>query len=875
MTLAAGTHLGPYEILSPLGAGGMGEVYEAQDERLKRVVAIKVLPEAFAGDPARVRSLEREAQMLAAVNHSSIATVHGFEEAAGVHYIVMELVPGLTLAEVLLEGPIPMTEALALAGQIAEGLSVAHESGVLHRDLKPSNIKVTPNGRVKILDLGLAKLAEACSFDAGAADAPTVTAGQSASGHMFGTPSFMSPEQARGWETDRRTDIWAFGCVLFEMLSGRRAFPGKTIPDIVVAVLERDPDWTALPAETPPRVSELLRRCLEKNPNNRLRDAGDIHLEIQRVIQEGDRTQRKPQVLASALQRRWRPITAIVAFAFLVGAWVLLRSSGQARLSIPDRKQLAVLPFKGLTLERGGSSSGVSTLSLMGVGLAEALSKRLEGLPGVQLVKPEEIIREAQREPGDLAAARAVGANLVVTGSLRREDGSLQVDYFLGDAHDRSHALPPTHSFVIPMSDLLASLDKLADSVARGLGYAGAARHTAIPPGLDPNEQAQYLTALGLLHQEEPSSLEKALQLLRALAKERPKSALVQAALARVYLSLYWFTPDRAHIDQALAAANEALDLDPGLVDVEITIGQSLLAAERPEDSLKVFRGALVSNPNDVEALRGFAQASHTVGDDGEAEAALRKALELQPFSVKASNQLGALLFEKGRYQEAVEAFRRVTVFAPESFYAFNNLAGALTMNCALSEAMEAFRKARKLAPNDPTALSNLGMTELWTGRSKEAVATLELAVKSAPADFMIEGNLGDAYGLVGDTTKSQEAYGRAVALARTQLVVNPKDVTALCSVATGLAKTGHAAEAVEEMRRALALMANDPAVLSEAAVVNALAGRDAEALDGLRQAVAAGYCREIIARQPEFARFAGDPTFQAIVTTPARALGS
>ena len=259
MTLQPGYRLGVYEILDTLGAGGMGVVYRARDRKLGRDVAIKVLPDEPGGDPGRVARFDREARMLAAVNHPTIAAIYGAEEAGSTHYIVMELVEGETLAQRLAGGPLPVADALRLASQIAEALEFAHEKGVIHRDLKPANIKITPEGKVKVLDFGLAK-AMNLPFAAGMSKSPTLVMEDTRPGDIVGTPEFMSPEQARGKETDRRTDIWAFGCILFQMLTGRRAFTGETIADALAAILDREPDWSALPARTPQRVRDLPDR---------------------------------------------------------------------------------------------------------------------------------------------------------------------------------------------------------------------------------------------------------------------------------------------------------------------------------------------------------------------------------------------------------------------------------------------------------------------------------------------------------------------------------------------------------------------------------------------------------------------------------------
>jgi serine/threonine protein kinase len=281
--LELGAKLGPYEILGPLGAGGMGEVYQAHDTKLGRDVAIKVLPKAFAHDPERLSRFQREAKMLASLNHPNIATIHGLEHSAGVHYLVMELVSGQTLAERLRVGPVEINEAMKIGGQIAEGLEAAYEKGVIHRDLKPANVKVTPEGRVKVLDFGLAK---AFSGDGrqDLSNAATLSAMGTEEGRILGTPAYMSPEQARGKAVDKRTDIWAFGCVLYELLTRKRAFRCETLGDTIVAVLEKEPDWQALPETTPLSIRALLRRCLQKEMNKRARDAGDARIEIEEAL---------------------------------------------------------------------------------------------------------------------------------------------------------------------------------------------------------------------------------------------------------------------------------------------------------------------------------------------------------------------------------------------------------------------------------------------------------------------------------------------------------------------------------------------------------------------------------------------------------------
>jgi eukaryotic-like serine/threonine-protein kinase len=279
-----GTKLAHYEITGHLGSGGMGDVYQAIDAKLGRSVAIKFLPEAFSHDNEHVARFEREAHVLASLNHTNIAAIHGLEESGGRKFLVMELVSGETLAERIRRGPIAVNEALEIAKQIAEGLGAAHEKSITHRDLKPANVKITPDGTIKVLDFGLAKVAGGYTTLADLTNSPTLTIGGTEHGIILGTPAYMSPEQARGLAIDRRTDIWAFGCVLYEMLTGRSAFAGETVSDTIVAILEREPDWNLLPDATLPTVRRLLHRCLKKEPRQRLQDVADVRFEIEDML---------------------------------------------------------------------------------------------------------------------------------------------------------------------------------------------------------------------------------------------------------------------------------------------------------------------------------------------------------------------------------------------------------------------------------------------------------------------------------------------------------------------------------------------------------------------------------------------------------------
>ena len=367
MSLTPGSRLGPYEVTALIGSGGMGEVYRARDTKLDRNVALKVLPDLSADDPERLARFQREAKVLASLNHPNIAGIYGLEEADGVRALVLELVEGPTLADRIAQGPIPLDEALPIARQMAEALEAAHEAGVIHRDLKPANVKVKDDGTVKVLDFGLAK---ALAGDVGGdpLQSPTMTAATTKMGVIMGTAAYMSPEQAKGKVVDRRADVWAFGAVLYEMLTGQRAFAGGNVSDTLATVLKSDPAWQALPAETPPAIKRLLHRCLEKDPRLRLRESGTAIVEIH----EAQTTPFAPTVEVGAAPQPvgWRravPWVTGIVLALITGfaGWNLKppepRPVSRFAYDLPESHQFSNSAWPALAVSADGSQFVYST----------------------------------------------------------------------------------------------------------------------------------------------------------------------------------------------------------------------------------------------------------------------------------------------------------------------------------------------------------------------------------------------------------------------------------------------------------------------------------------------------------------------------------
>jgi eukaryotic-like serine/threonine-protein kinase len=367
-----GRSIAHYEVTERIGAGGMGEVYRARDTRLGRSVALKVLPEVFSRDPERLMRFEREARLLASLNHAGIATIHGIETDGEQRVLVMELVEGEDLARRIARGPIPVDEAIGIARQIADAVEAAHEQGVVHRDLKPANIIVSPDGNVKVLDFGLAKAIEGDGSNSGLSQSPTMlNSSPTAAGVILGTAAYMSPEQARGRRVDRRADVFAFGCVFYEMLTGRQAFRGETVSDTLAAVLRAEPDWSQLPAATPERVRTLLRRCLEKDPRQRLRDMGEARIALDAVIRDEPDA---PVAIATTTTRGVRPWTIWLLAALLAlaaGGWVLTarRSGGGEQ---PLLRASIIVPAK-TPISLQGAHPGPPAISPDGHSVAFAL----------------------------------------------------------------------------------------------------------------------------------------------------------------------------------------------------------------------------------------------------------------------------------------------------------------------------------------------------------------------------------------------------------------------------------------------------------------------------------------------------------------------
>ena len=661
-----GQQLGTYKVLSLLGAGGMGEVYRARDTKLGRDIAIKVLPSRFTADRDRLARFEREARILATLNHPHIGAIYGFETAGSVCALVLELVEGPTLANRLTRGPIPPNEALRMARQIAEALDAAHEKGIVHRDLKPANVVITGNGLVKVLDFGLAK---AVTGDASAPDlsqSPTLTLGGTQDGVILGTAAYMSPEQARGLTVDKRTDIWAFGCVLYEMLTGRGPFLGPTVTDTLAAILEREPAWDALPGATPPVIRRLLQRCLEKDPKRRLRDIADARMEIDGVL-SGPTRSRVLLPWAMAVVTSLGALIAVGALTWYVRAAPQAQTAAWRWFAPSETPSVAVLPFS--TIGDGDQ--------YFADGITEAVTTELGRVGGLRVIASNSTFayrdKTAFRDIG-----RELGVGLVVKGSVQRADGRVRIDVSLVDTRDDTALWSERYSR--ELTDVLTVQDDISRQIATTLSKTFGAAPAAKSPSLattNPDAYDAYLR--GVWHLKARSSTTTAgartrlvtatEELERAVAHDR-NFALARATLASVYTQRFFYQDtDPAFEQKAFLEIQKALAINPDQAEAYLARAQltwNLRNGFPHERAITDLRRALSINPNLADAYVELAKVYYHIGQTDKAVDACDQAQRLDPSSVAPANRRISALIDAGRLEEVRhELDRHATRLSP------------------------------------------------------------------------------------------------------------------------------------------------------------------------------------------------------------------
>ena len=680
MALISGTKLGPYEIQSLLGAGGMGEVYRAHDSLLGRDVALKVLPKEFVCDPDRLARFRREAQLLASLNHPNIATIHGLEDSGGSYCLVMELVPGQTLAERLATGALPVEEVLRICGQIAEALEAAHQKGITHRDIKPANIKVTPEGRVKVLDFGLAKAAPESQAEAGA-DARTLTA-MTQAGVVLGTPAYMSPEQVRGELVDQRADIWAFGCVLYELLVGQQPFRGASFAEITACVLKTEPGWQALPARTPAKARDLLRHCLQKDPCKRLSDIADARRDI-RSIEE------------------------------------VLRIPAAERPAEADRAigSLAVLPF--------ANASGDPQMEYLSDGLTESIILTLSQLPQLRVMSRSAVFRYKGRSDEAQDAGQTLGVGAVLTGKVLQRGETLLVSVELVDVENGWQRWGAQYRRKV--EDIFAMEQDIAKEICEKLRLKLATgRQNLLARRYTENVAAYHLYLKGRFYwaKRTAEALHKGIQYFHQAIELDPTYALAYAGLAEGYvpLAIYCHLAPKDACPKAKAAARMALEIDPELSEARTVLGSTKDCYDWDlEGAEKDLRAAIELDPKYPRARQALAEHFTMTCRFAEAAAEAKRALELDPLALSL-NAFMAMTYYFGRqYDEAIDQGCRTVEMDPSFFPGYFYLGLAYQLKGQFAEAAAALQQARVLSNNSTLMVACLGGVFAGWGREEEA----------------------------------------------------------------------------------------------------------------------------------------------------------
>jgi serine/threonine-protein kinase len=832
----------------------MGEVWRARDTRLGREVALKVLPQTVARDREVIGRFQREAQLLAAFNHTNIAAIYSFENVDGVQLLVMEMVPGDTVKELLVAGPLPLPRALAIARQIAEALDAAHAKGILHRDLKPANVKVTPDGQVKLLDFGLAKAFAPGTSGSDISESPTLEADATRQGVVLGTVPYMSPEQARGRVLDRRSDVWSFGCLLYEMLARRKTFSGESQTDILVAILERKPDWTALPKETPPRIRTLLEECLTKDLDKRAPDMAHVRHQLE-VAGEG-KSHVSSRSFAPRAPRVWASAGAFLAVAAAVLVYVSLR--GRSTNALPASKLLAILPATDLT----GRPDGRQLCD----GVSVSLGVRLQSVPGVAIMHSS---GPAMLQETDLAKwARDTGANLLVQPAVRQVGDTRQLSYTVLLAGSPVQLAagevtgPATEHFRLEDELTQKLIATLRVQLASGAPASAPASSTFAPGPA----QTDYVVATGYLERyDDKDSVEKAISLLTKLP-DAEKSALVEAALGRAYLASYDLSKDVTLAELARTAAERAVALDATLPEAQVTLGRILSATGETEAGIRVFQKGLQQRPNDADTLRVLALSFMKAGRLDEAEKAFQRVVKLRPRAWSAYSGLGYFYFGTHRYSQAADAYRKGIELNPGVARLHYNLGAAYIRTEDYPKAEAALRRSTEIAPTAP-AFSNLGTLYYMQGRYPESARALGRAAELDPLDFWTHKAFADVLlRISGEADRASHEYGEAVRLATEALRVNPRSGEAQAVIGVALARTSRTKSGLAAIQKALALEPDNVLVLQSSAIVFARAGMTSSALDALDRALGHGLGPHEVETEPEFTSLRAEPRYSQIL---------
>ena len=813
--------VGHFRITEVIGQGAMGVVYKAYDGRLDRVVAIKTISPHLLEDRQTQERFRREAKTLAALSHAHIGAIYDIlDQADGYTYLILEYVPGQTLAERIMHGPLPVRESLSIGLQIAESLAAAYEKGIVHRDLKPGNIKITPDGNTKILDFGIARtLAGAAAAGAGLADEQAVRETSTHPGHLIGTPAYMSPEQARGKPADHRTDIWSFGCVMYELLTGKVAFEGETVSDTIACVIERDPDWDSLPADVPANIRVLLRRCLEKDAYNRLQHIGDAAVEIRETLNPPATAPpvTAPSPNVAVRTRSPRVAMAIASAVTIVLILVAAKFVLEQRAGTPSEEiRLVVLPFENL---------GSPEDEYFAAGITDAITARLATIHGLAVISRQSAMQYKKRGKSAQQIADELRVDYILEGTVQRERPS--------DAASRVRIIPQlvnasndTHvwaqAYDNDMSEVFQVQSDLAERVAEALNITLAEREQqALRSRPTENMKAYDYYLRGNQYQNRSyleSDLKIAIQMYEKAGELDPKFALAFAQLSRSHATMYWFyydhTPER--LEMAKKAVDRALQIDSGLPEAHLALGRYYyyghMDYERALEQSAIVRK---SQPNNSDLLSFIGYVQRRQGQFEEALANIKKASELDPLSNNVIYELGQTFRWMRDYPQAMSCFDRAISLAPD-------VPGPYQAKAKLYLLWEGNKEKTRLvleqaAKNISSFAGDIDivLTHLWLdildGKYQEAlnqISSSKLEIFSSQDVYLPKAELcAQIYGLMGNKQLERDYYESAAGILEARIQQEPNDARFRSALGIAYAGLGRKQDAIREGKLAVELL--------------------------------------------------------------------
>jgi serine/threonine-protein kinase len=750
MTLAAGSRLGPYEIVGLLGAGGMGEVYRARDERLGREVAIKILPSGLSKDADRLRRFEQEARAAGVLNHPNILAIYDLGTHDGSPYVVSELLEGETLRARLAGGAFTPRKALGHALQIANGLAAAHEKGIVHRDLKPENIFVTRDGRVKILDFGLAKLTQPESDQGSGTNLPTASRGTEP-GVVLGTLGYMSPEQVRGKPADSRSDIFSFGAILYEMLSGKRAFHGDSAADTMSAILKEDPpELSQTRPGLAPGLDRVVRHCLEKNPEERFQSARDLAFDLE-TISDVSSPATLPGTRPARLGRLGRPllVAAGIALALAVVAVLRLRPRGG------EIDSIAVLPFVNATPD--------PSAEYLSDGISESLINTLSQVPQLRVAARTLAFRYKGRDTDPQKVGRELNVRAVLSGKVLQRGDLLDVQADLVDVATGAQLWGDHYNR--KLADVQVVEEAIAKEISEKLRLrlTGEEKKKLAKRDTESTEAYQlYLRGRHAWEKRTPAALQESIDYFNRAIDKDPSYALAYAGLADVYavLSSYSLMSPRDSFPKSRAAAVKALEIDNGLARAHATLGNLLFCYDwnwtGGEAELKK---AIRLDPSYPTSYHWYGILLAARGRFDEALEQLHRARDLDPFSSVIEGNIARTHFFAGHYDLAISEGRK-TSFGPGHVSA----AQAYLAKKMPEEARLEFQKAVETMSASPVSLMFRGQAEAAAGRRADALKTIEEMKTLAASRYISPAYIAQIYIDLGEKDHAldwlEKAYG-------------------------------------------------------------------------------------------------------------------